>query len=74
MQDLGIYTTQQLVEELLARSTWAGVIIQADKEIKSYPAHLKNFILDTQNLNPSETHVVLAEAMKLLEDHRTPAD
>jgi hypothetical protein len=35
MCDLAFYTSAQLVEELTDRSTFAGIVIRSDKEIKS---------------------------------------
>ncbi len=51
MDGLEIYTTEQLIEELSSRNTWAGVIIHSTQAVKPpLESRHKNFVVRSVNI------------------------
>lgn len=61
MIDLEFYTTEQLIEEILSRSTFAGIIINSSKQVKNYDELHVEWFLQSQNLNIREIYSILKE-------------
>lgn len=60
MDDLSIYTTEQLIEELLSRNTFAGIIIKSAKEIKSDKDTIPSWEMFVRNISVNDTKDVLS--------------
>jgi len=57
--DLELYTSEELIQELLFRTTFVGVIIRSEKEAKGVSGH-RNFRVDSSpNLNYDQTLTIL---------------
>jgi hypothetical protein len=59
MVDLAFYTSEQLVSELLGRTTLVGVVIRSEDEAGKVGGH-RNFLVEfTPNLNPTQVIAIL---------------
>lgn len=60
MDELALYTTEQLIEELVNRTTFAGIIIKATNEIKSSDTTIPSWEMFVRNLSVHDTKDVLS--------------
>lgn len=59
MTDLAFYTSEQLVEELLSRTTLVGIVIRSEDEAGKTKGH-RNFRVDiTPNLDQPQAVTIL---------------
>jgi hypothetical protein len=59
--ELGEFTTEQLVEELLSRPTFAGFVVCSEEEVKQPKAHQKWCIAASSNLTTRQIKIILKE-------------
>ena len=66
MNELSYLTTEQLVEALLSRHTFCGILISSPKEVRGRSAHQVWNVQTTGNLEDEQVHDILSEiAMQL---------
>ncbi len=67
-QDLELYTSEELIQELLNRTTFVGVLIRSETEAKSATGH-KCFRVDgSTNLNPEQVLNILDQLVGQLKE------
>lgn len=57
--DLELYTSEELIQELLGRTTFVGVLIRSEKEAKGISGHRSFRVDSTPNLNDDQTFNIL---------------
>jgi hypothetical protein len=61
--DLELVSTRELVEELMRRQTWVGLIIQSDAEADRPITSHKNFELAWKNMNEEQVCSLLEDTL-----------
>ena len=64
MYDISLYTSTELIEELAKRSTFAGVLIQSDKEIKGEVTIHQNWDITYCQLSAKQVYELLQDAVE----------
>ena len=60
MRELDFYSSEELINELIQRTTFAGIIIRSKKEVKTTCEKHKSWCMST-NINPVMAHNLLDE-------------
>lgn len=70
--DLGLYTSEELVNELLRRQTFLGVLIQGEGDWKGHWDNVRNFkVLFNGNLRTEEVRRLLGVVTDHLSTHNS---
>ncbi len=66
MSELSFCTNEELVYELLSRTTFCGIVIRSIKEVRGKEPHQVWSMDSTLNLEPEQVHGVLTEITQQL--------
>jgi hypothetical protein len=64
MSDISFYTSSELVDELVKRVTFAGVIIRSETEVKSDETVHNNWDITYAKLSAQQVHDLLQDAVE----------
>jgi hypothetical protein len=65
--ELSLFTTEQLVNELLSRPTFAAILIHSQDEVRVPQDHRKWVLCTTASLNLDQVLVLLTDTAKQVE-------
>jgi hypothetical protein len=57
--DLELYTSEELIQELLSRTTFVGILIRSEKEAKGVSGHRSFRVDPSDNLNQEQMLTIL---------------
>lgn len=60
MNELELFTSEELIEELLNRNTFAGIIIKSAKELKNPNNPILNWEIFVRNISTNDTKTILS--------------
>ena len=66
MNELSYFTTEELVNELLTRTTFCGILIRSNKEVRECDYHKVWNMEATPNLTPKQVHDILSDITEQL--------
>lgn len=72
--DLSFCTTQELLEEVSRRATFAGIIVQATVEAKNFPTEFNNWEITYANLTETQAKELLEDAAEHFRELATNSD
>lgn len=58
--DLELYSSEELIQELLSRTTFVGIVIRSEKEAKGVSGHRSFRVYSSNNLNTDQTLTILS--------------
>lgn len=62
---ISFYTTEELIKELTNRTTFAGIVIQSDKEVRSRQHMMhENWDITYSNLTALQVHDLLIDTVE----------
>lgn len=62
--DISLCTSTELIEELAKRSTFAGIVIRSEKEVKGEFTVHKNWDITYCQLTAKQVHEILQDAVE----------
>ena len=64
MNELALYTSTELIDELAKRATFAGIIIRSDKELKTHLTLHQNWDITYSKLSAAQVHELLQDTVE----------
>lgn len=64
MSELSFYTSEEIINELMSRTTWTGVIIRPDGDIRTSPDGVQ---LSCRNITPEQLVCILGAVATTLQ-------
>lgn len=58
--DLELHSSEELIQELLSRTTFVGIVIRSEKEAKGVSGHRSFRVDSSNNLNTDQTLTILS--------------
>ena len=66
--DLEFYTSEELIRELLARTTFVGIVIHSEKEAIGVSKHKSFQMSCSSNLNPDQAFMILDSCVEYMKE------